>query len=109
MKVYHIAQSKKTLIKNIELQEYQEDFIKSNLSVKDYMKNNNLSEDEQREFIKSLLPNRNIEEYVSNIFDSVTGEDIMLEAQVDYLANNHRKKINLNKKNRVSTRFFYLF
>lgn len=93
LKVYNIAQAKKTLLKNIELNEYQEDFITSNLSVKEYMKSKNLTEDEQKEFIKSLLPNRNIEEYLSNAFDAVTGEDIVLEAQVDHMADNYRKKI----------------
>lgn len=93
MKVYHIAQAKKTILKNIELNEYKEEFIKSNLSVKEYMKSKNLTEDEQKEFVKSLLPNRNIEEYISNAFDAATGEDVVLEAQVDHMADNYRKKI----------------
>lgn len=93
MKAYHIAQAKKTILKSIEINKYKEEFIKSNLSVKEYMKSKNLTEDEQKEFVKSLLPNRNIEEYISNAFDAATGEDVILEAQVDHMANNYRKKI----------------
>lgn len=91
MKVYNIVQDRKKLVNSINIDEFKEDFINSELQVKEYMKKYNLNEEEQQEFLNSFLNKQPIEQSVANMIDYMMGEETMIEAQVNYIA--HKKKM----------------